>query len=250
MSMIQTKSFRLATYSQGDETSEKFALVIPGKVDSKDFAHMHSHVEYLASKGFHAVSFDPPGTWESEGDFSLYTMTNYFKAIDEVIEYFGNKKTLLVGHSRGAKITYIAGTRNPYIVAYAAIMGRLPEKEDIKQVDEKWQRDGYHSTLRALPPGTGPRVKEFRLPYAFYEDEITYYLTPEIRNCTKPKMLVLGKKDTIVLPEQVQKVYAALSEPKELHEVDSDHDYWLYPEIIDEINTLLGNFVEKYFLDK
>ncbi len=247
MSMIQTKSFRLAIYSKGDEHAEKFALVIPGKVDSKDFAHMHSHVEYLVSKGFLAVSFDPPGTWESEGDISDYTNTNYLKAIDEVIEYFGNKPTLLVGHSRGAKITYIAGSRNPHIVAYTAIMGRLPEKENIQPVNEKWQKDGYHSTMRALPPGTGPRIKEFRLPYSHFEDEITYFLTPEIKNCTKPKMLIRGKTDTIVLPEIVQKVYDTLSEPKELHEVDCGHDYWLHTKIIEEINGLLGNFVDKYF---
>lgn len=248
MTMIQTKSFRLATYSKGDPNAQKLALVIPGKCDTKDFLHMHSHVEYLASKGFFALSFDPPGTWESEGSIDDYNMTNYLKAINEVIEYYGNKPTLLVGHSRGAKMSVIAGTQNPYIKGYVAIFPALETKDDIKPEDTKWKAEGFYLTKRSLPPGLGERTKEFRLPYSFYEDQIKYYVTTEIKNCTKPKMLIKGTKDTIVPPEKVQKLFDQFSEPKELHAVDSNHDYWFYPEIIEEINTLLGKFIEKYQL--
>lgn len=246
MNLIKTPSFTLSIYSQGNPNAEKLAVVIPGKLDSKDFAHIRSHVEFLASKGFYAVTFDPPGTWESEGYGNAYTMSNYLKAIDEVIEYFGGRPTLLVGHSRGGKNTIIAGSTNPQILAYVAIMCTLPNKEDIKPVDEEWKERGYDITFRALPPGTGPKIKELRLPYSFYEDQIKYFVTEEIKNCQKPKMFVMGKKDTIVPPEKLLGTYNQLSEPKELHEVDSDHDYWYHPEIIEQINQLLGDFIKRY----
>lgn len=76
-------------------------------------------------------------------------------------------------------------------------MSQLPEKEDIKD-DLAWKENGYDTTLRSLPPGIDPRVKEFSLPYSFLEDQNTYSLTPEIKACTKPKMLVWGTKDAIV----------------------------------------------------
>ena len=91
MHVIQTDSFEIAVYSKGDINSKKFALVLPGKLDTKDYFHMKSHVDYLAHLGFFALSFDPPGTWDSPGDIRLYTMTNYLKAIHELIAYFGNR---------------------------------------------------------------------------------------------------------------------------------------------------------------
>src|SRR3989338_7497483 len=120
--MVKTNSFTLATYQKGDPISSKLALVLPGKLDTKDYAHMRSHVDFLSNLGFLALSFDPPGTWESPGDISLYTTTNYLKAVDELIEYFGNKPTFLMGHSRGASVSMIAASRNPKIMAYAAVM--------------------------------------------------------------------------------------------------------------------------------
>lgn len=247
MNTIKTPSFNLAVYSQGDQNAKKFALVLPGKLDTKDYAHMRSHVDFLSTKGFFALSFDPPGTWESEGYGNVYTSTNYIRAIHEVTEYFGNKPTFLVGHSRGGKMSIIAGSENPNIVAYAAIFSQLPDKEEIKD-DLSWKGKEYETIFRALPPGTGPRVKEFRLPYSFLEDQNTYFLTSEIKTCGKPKMMVWGKKDMIVPYEKVKQTFDALAAPKEIFFIDSNHDYWLYPEIIEEVNRLLGAFIEKYNL--
>lgn len=77
--MVKTKSFDLAVYKNGDEYASKVVLVLPDKLDTKDYASMRSHVDFLASKGFFALSFDPPGTWESPGDIWLYTTTSYIQ---------------------------------------------------------------------------------------------------------------------------------------------------------------------------
>ena len=45
MNFVQTKGFKLAIYSKGNPKSKKLALVLPGKLDTKDYAHMKSHVE-------------------------------------------------------------------------------------------------------------------------------------------------------------------------------------------------------------
>ena len=90
MDLIKTKSFELAILAKGNRDSKKLAILIPGRLDTKNYANFISHAEYLASRGFFAVAFDPPGTWESPGGIDLYTTTNYIKAINELIEYFGN----------------------------------------------------------------------------------------------------------------------------------------------------------------
>jgi len=58
----QTRSFKLAAYIQGKPTADGLAIVLPGKLDTKDYAHMQSHVDFLAERGYLALSFDPPGT--------------------------------------------------------------------------------------------------------------------------------------------------------------------------------------------
>src|SRR6188472_3031779 len=111
--IIKTKSFELGVYTAGDKDSLKLAILIPGRLDTKDYVNFVSHAKYLSGRGFFVVGFDPPGTWESPGTTDLVTTTNYIKAIDELIEYYGNKPTLLLGHSRGGAAATLASIDNP-----------------------------------------------------------------------------------------------------------------------------------------
>lgn len=62
MKIISTKHFQLAINTSGDFNSSKLALVLPGRLDTKDYVNFTSHLEFLASLGYFAVSLDPPGT--------------------------------------------------------------------------------------------------------------------------------------------------------------------------------------------
>lgn len=84
MTLIKTASFELATYTAGDPRANKVALILPGRLDTKDYVHMQSHVRHLADEGYYALSFDPPGTWESPGDLSIYTTDTYLQAVYEL----------------------------------------------------------------------------------------------------------------------------------------------------------------------
>src|SRR3989344_6890230 len=200
--LIKTDSFTLAAYSKGNPNSEKFALVLPGKLDTKDYAHMKSHVVYLSNMGYFALSFDPPGTWESPGDISKYSMTNYLKAINELIKYYGNKPTFIMGHSRGASMAILSGLRNPCIGSFASIFSSLMvEGYKDKSDTALWKKQGYLLEKRDLPPGGGPKVKEFKLPYSFFEDQLKYNMTESLQHSRKPKLFFLGKHDVLATPE-------------------------------------------------
>jgi pimeloyl-ACP methyl ester carboxylesterase len=122
MHLIKTKSFELAVYARGDENSPKLAIVIPGRLDTKDYIHLTGHVDHLANLGYYALSFDPAGTWESPGGIELYTTTNILQEINELIAHFGDKPTVLLGHSRGGTAAMLVGVANPYVTHFAAIM--------------------------------------------------------------------------------------------------------------------------------
>jgi hypothetical protein len=42
---------------KGDQDAAKLALVLPGRLDTKDYAHMVSAVDFLSARGYLAVSF-------------------------------------------------------------------------------------------------------------------------------------------------------------------------------------------------
>lgn len=244
MTTIKTPSFELAVYARGDKNAEKIALVLPGRLDTKDYAHCTSHVDYLATKGYFAVSFDPPGTWESPGSIDLHTTTTYLKAVDEVIEHFGNKPTLLVGHSRGGTVSMLA-TRNPAVSGIVAVMATYGEPSAPSDEDLKL---GYHLSYRDMPPGTEKtkEQKRFELPFAYFEDGQKYDPVSVLMQLTRPKLLIYGDNDDFTKPERVKEVFAAIPEPKMLHEVSSEHDYRLHAEVIEEVNRVIGEFLGKY----
>lgn len=246
MNLIQTKSFQLAVYIKGNKDSSKLALVLPGRLDTKDYPHMRSHVEYLAKRGYLALSFDPPGTWESPGDISLYTMTSYLKSINELIEYFGNRPTFVVGHSRGGSMAVLSAIENEHVTHFVSAMGSYsyaPESYRRLPGEESWQSDGYKVEKRDVPGSISNEIKIFNLPYAFYEDSAQYDMLEGLRHCAKPKLFIYGKRDVLVSPEVAKTAFREAASPKELHEVDSDHDYRFNADVINEVNSLIGSFL-------
>lgn len=247
MNLIKTKIFEVACNIDGDKNAQRLALVLPGRLDTKDYPHLKSHVEYLADRGYLALSFDPPGTWESPGDINLYTMTNYLKAVNELIEYFGNRPTFLFGHSRGGSMAVLAAIKNPNVTHFVSAMGGYSYTPNVYKGlpgEESWKLKGFKVEKRDVPNSN--QIKIFNLPYSFIEDSSQYDMLDGLRKCPKPKLFILGTRDTTVKPEVVKKAYAESAPPKEIFSLDSDHNYRLNPSLINQVNAEVGKFLDKY----
>lgn len=239
--MIKTKSFEVAEYARGDESSDRLALVLPGRLDTKDYPHMKSHVELMAGLGYYAVSFDPPGTWGSPGGIELYSMTNYLKAMNELIEHYGNKKTVLIGHSRGGSMAMLGGTTNDSVTHFAAIMSR--PSASIPEDESKYDKNKNYTSFRDDPNGS--EQVRFELPGSYFEDAAKYDMSEDLTNCTKPKLFIYGEMDQLITPENVKKTYEMSSNPKQIFGVNSEHDYRKHPAIVEEVNDHIKLFLEK-----
>lgn len=250
MDIVKTRSFKLATYRKGEISSSKLALVLPGRLDTKDYPHIKSHVDYLATRGFYAVSFDPPGTWESPGGIEIYTMTNYLKAVDELIEYFGNKPTFIMGHSRGSSISIFSAIKNSHIKMFLSVFPTYAYTPEVHggYPNHDWKKTGYSLHERELPNDRTKKTS-FKLPYAFLEDQIQYDASEGLRVCIKPKLFVYGESDTTVEPVLVKTAYNMSAEPKEIVALKSNHDYRYKPDLINEVNGIVGRFLDKYWTD-
>lgn len=237
MERIKTESFELAVNTAGNPESKRMVLCLPGRLDTKDYAHIQSHLDYFADKGFFTVSFDPPGTWESVGDISLYTTTNYLIAINEIIAYFGNRPTVALGHSRGGTMAMLAGINNEHVTHIVAVMSHWGPS------DRPSTEEDFHISNRDLPPGTSRTAerKTFRLPMAYFDDATSY---TGLDSCSKPKLFFAGTKDVLITPDDVRETFDYAGEPKQFVELNSEHDYRLLPEVIDEVNKAVEKFLE------
>lgn len=236
MNLVTTDSFQLAVYKQGNENAGKLVLCLPGRLDTKDYAHMRSHVDFFSNLGYLAVSFDPPGTWESPGDISLYTTPNYLQSINELIAHYGNRPTVVLGHSRGGSMAMLASVRNSYITHFIAVMSHYGPSSKPKESGD------IYISQRDLLPGTKEtkEKKHFNLPMSYFDDPTEY---AGLETCAKPKLFFLGKEDDIVTPEDVRETYELAGEPKQLYELVSSHNYRLYPDIIAEVEKVSAEFL-------
>lgn len=244
MELIQTKNFQIATITKGNPDATKIAILMPGRLDTKDYANFVSHLDFLANHGFYTVAIDPPYSWDSPGSLQDYTTSNYLKAVNELIDYFGNRPTLLLGHSRGGATAILAST-NPAVVGLVLINAAYgppsaPKPEKIV--------DGALLESRDIPPGN-VRTKEqrkFSLPLVYFEDGAKYKPRAVLKNFKGPKLLVHATKDEFTGLELIKPIYDELAEPKMWLEIDCTHDYRLYPEVIQQVETTLGIFIDRY----
>lgn len=246
MNIIKTASFRIATISKGNPESEKIAIMIPGRLDTKDYNNFTNHMELLADLGYIALAFDPAGTWDSP-DKIAFTTTNLIKAVNELIEYFGNRQTLLLGHSRGGQTAMLVGATNPHVSSMILINASYgpPSAPNPNKI-----HDGYLLEFRDLPPGDKKTEvkKEFHLSLDYFRDGKLYDPLPKMKSCTKPKLLIASTDDEWTSPDEVKEVFDLISEPKVFHEIPGKHDYRRDKLAINNVSSLIGDFIKKYGL--
>lgn len=243
--IIKTSTFELAVYIKGNKDAKELALVLPGRLDTKDYTHMRSHVDYLAKLGYLALAFDPPGTWESPGSISKYTTTNYIKAVNELIRYFGKTTALLFGHSRGGAVAALVGASNPSVSGIGLLMANYgaptaPSQDAVMK--------GFDVSFKDLPVGLGGDIgkRRFELPLTYFEDGKKYDQLLVLKRCIKPKLLVFAKKDRFTPLDEARRISLEVPEPKLVRELDCGHDYHRDTKMIDRVNRIIEEFISKY----
>ena len=220
------------------QRTEKLVILCPGNLDSKDYPHLIDLAEKLTERGYTAVRFDPTGTWDSGGDVSQYTVTQYLDDIRCVLEHMLAEHTytdiLLGGHSRGGQLSIFYAARDPRISTVLGIMpASLPADGKAR---ENWEKSGIRISKRDLPFGKDGE-KEFKLPFSHVLDRDKYNAITDAGKTKARMILVAGETDDAIPPSQVQNIFNHANEPKKFLVIKGiGHDYRHSLTEIDTVN--------------
>ncbi|MCR4328234.1 MAG: alpha/beta hydrolase [Patescibacteria group bacterium] len=216
----------------------RLAILCPGYVDSKDYAHLVGLAEELCTCGYAVVRFEPTGTWESEDTIEDYTNTQYLADIKSVLEYMLQEEKytniLLGGHNRGGQVAILYAASDSRITQVVAIMPSSAESLKLKD-PAAWEREGFRISKRDTPDGKGTR--EFRVPYSHVKDRAGFDVVGAVKNAHAAMLIVTGDKDVVVSPESVKLIFDNANEPKKFIVLkDIGHDYRHNPEEVKIVN--------------
>ncbi len=225
---IATKDGKLAAViNQPEKQGDKLAILCAGFLDSKDYKHLASLAQALAERGYVVARFDSAGVWESEGDISQYTITQYLEDIKSVLEYMLSqheyKNILLGGHSRGGQMSILYAAQDSRI---SVVLGIMPSSGAITgNRRETWEKDGFGINQRDLPDDKD-KTREFCVPFEHVLDRDKYDAVGDIKKIKCPVILITGELDTIVEPEDVKELFDNANGPKSFTIMPGmGHDY-------------------------
>ena len=196
-----------------NKSDNKLAILMPGYLDSKDYDHFKFLGIELANIGYLAIAFNPTGTWDSDGSVENYSISQYLKDIETVIKYAENQngkefsEIALLGHSLGGQTALLYGSNHEKI---SAVIGIMPSASvfkvgSVQRAMPKWLEDGFRNSKRDLPNNPA-EIKEFKIPYSFFEDRTNYDVFETIKNYNNDLLLIAGETDVIIKPESVQEI--------------------------------------------
>jgi esterase/lipase len=211
-------------------TSHRFdsiAVLLPGYLDSGDYLHMVMIEEALTKLGYSVKRLDPCGLWRKKKSLGNYTVTNYLSEVRMAIDKLKNKiknprDILVVGHSLGALVAIVAGSKFKDIKTIISLCPPV----DLKRLGIKgdWKEKGERTSQRDLPENFS-KQRSFSVPYTFIEDGLQYSALASVQSIKQPLMIFIADKDTDVPPSESMRVVEAARKPYVVRQKELDHDF-------------------------
>lgn len=242
-----------AVINSPENNTENLAILCPGYLDSKDYSHLVELASRLSEHGYTTLRFEPTGTWESEGEISDYTTTQYIEDINHILDYMTQDKSykhiILAGHSRGGQVAILYAAKDSRI---SLVIGIMPSSNRTMTRDrlESWEKRGIRVSHRDLPSDS-TKEKEFVVPFSHAQDTKNYDVTVEVKNVKVPIIFVAGELDVVCFPKDVKEIFDNANNPKKFILIEKiGHDYRHNLEEINIVNNKILEAIQEYFKPK
>jgi pimeloyl-ACP methyl ester carboxylesterase len=219
----------------------KVALLLPGYLDSPNYLHMMIFEKRLKELGYLVERVDPCNLWTS-GNIDSYTITNFLKQIKERANFYNEQnldEITLIGHSQGAMVAIIAGSKISSITKIVA----LCPPDSRKDSAHKWGKNKVRVSKRDLP-NNPDKFREFAVPYSYIEDASNYSASEAVKELRKPLMIFIALEDTVVPPDITEKIVENANEPYVVRQPSMGHDFRLSRKESEIVMSQIENFLK------
>ena len=205
---------------------------------------------FLISKDFSVITLDFPGFGGSDQPNENFDLFDYKKIIVELLNAENIKKTSIVAHSFGGRVTFLLASENPelvdrlVLVDVAGIKPRFNLGREIKVWHYKFlkklkqkgiiKRDllSYGSDdYRAMPQNLKPVFNRI----------VKTDLTDRLRHITAPTLIIWGKKDKDTPYYMAKKINKKISNSAI---ITFEGGHFCYLDNIDKFNLIVENFLK------
>lgn len=193
----------------------------------KEIRHLAHLSNRLVESGFFTFRFDfADCVGESDGTCEEMTLTKQVEDLLDVLDFAADKDPVdpdrigLAGHSLGGLTSIVTASRDDRVAALVPVASASnTEGENLfgESEVERWRRAG-HIHFQTYKRG------EVTINYDFYDDLQQYDGAEVIRDVHAPVRFVHGTEDTIVPPENSERMYRNANDPRDLRLVEgADH---------------------------
>ncbi|MGH3789038.1 MAG: alpha/beta fold hydrolase [Pseudonocardiaceae bacterium] len=211
-------------------SSRGIAVLIPGFLDSKDYASSVALARKLTTIGITAVRFDPRGTWQSgdcPADCTTTQQIHDVTAILDSVSRIGHDRRILIGYCYGAYVAALSAAFDERVTEVVAIMPThsFIWAEDYNEEKDTWRFDGERCYVRDLPASAGSAT--VHVPYSVVEDAKGHLIADVWEKLHQPILFVAGEGDSLSTPDGVRVLHAKCgSQRKNLAVLPGvSHDY-------------------------
>ena len=246
------KEQNIVTLVEETEPQKGLVFVMHGLGGFKEQAHIKTISEAFKERGYTVVRFDTTNAvGESDGKLEFATVTNYYKDLEDVIEWTKKQKWYqepfcLAGHSLGGFCVFWYTINHPgKVKAIAPISAFISGKIFIetlkaKESIEEWEKRGYREWESSSKPGL---IK--RLNWSFALDSLKYDLIVGAEEIKVPVLIIVGDQDTDTRLEHLKILYEKLSTKKEFHIIKGGPHTFKEKNHLQEIRQLFDNWIKK-----
>ncbi|OGL58883.1 hypothetical protein A3H10_02495 [Candidatus Uhrbacteria bacterium RIFCSPLOWO2_12_FULL_46_10] len=215
------KLIGLETKPSVEQPQYPAVIMVHGFYGNKDECGIFTTiVSALAEQGIVGYRFDLSGCGESEGSYAETTLTKLAEDVESILEFVESQPSVdrvrigLIGFSLGTTAILALRPRN---IRCLVMIGSVAHPYEILQVlfDEGFHPQGVSSRLTS----SGKRVE---VGPQFWQDFQRYNLIWQMRSLRVPTLFIHGEKDEIVPRTEVDALFNAAAEPKELVIVPGD----------------------------
>lgn len=222
------------------------AVLLPGFLDSKDYAYSVALAHSLPTVGITAVRFDPRGTWDSTGRPADCTTTQQMHDVTVILDSLPHTdpdRRILIGFCYGAYVAALSAASDNRITEIVALM---PTRsfiwiEDYDESMDTWRLDGERRYIRDLPGSAGSVIIE--VPYSVVADAKKYLAVDVWTKVHQPILFVAGEDDELITPGDVRRLRDKCSSQRADLAVlpGVHHDYRHDEKQVEKVNrTVLG----------